>query len=157
MTLLALLAVAAPALAGEQVLTYDLVLSGQTVGTRTLTQSRDGVDGGHALGQEGVGDQILLEHLRFARRPELKAPHVERVPRALFRRKMATRALHRAGKEGFWTASPTGATPRYRVVNHTKAPTRVPSPPPPNGLPVTAATHVPPPRPLPPSLFLLAH
>lgn len=37
MTLLALLALAAPALAGEQVLTYDLVLSGQTVGTRTLT------------------------------------------------------------------------------------------------------------------------
>jgi hypothetical protein len=37
LTLLALLALAAPALAGEQVLTYDLVLAGQTVGTRTLT------------------------------------------------------------------------------------------------------------------------
>ena len=37
MTLLALLAFAVPALAGEQVLTYDLVLAGQPVGTRTLT------------------------------------------------------------------------------------------------------------------------
>lgn len=37
LTLLALLALAAPALAGEQTLTYDLVLAGQSVGTRTLT------------------------------------------------------------------------------------------------------------------------
>lgn len=37
MTLLALLVLATPALAGEQALTYDLALGGKTVGTRTLT------------------------------------------------------------------------------------------------------------------------
>jgi len=109
LTLLALLALAVPALAGEQVLTYDLVLAGQSVGTRTITirhlPEEPGVSGASRLLESWTELEATVagRTVRFTGRASIRATETRLSYTSTFDQD-GTRVLvqGRQGRDGAW-------------------------------------------------------